>query len=230
VIEVRASFSELPTVPHSCGRNNHHSGAAEMNPPAQLDVVAVERNRRIESADLTKQISPGQHKRRWQREHVTHAIVLFLVDFARFDTEIDLTKSVETEPDGLEQTRVVPFDELWTNNASVRTVNLFDEGADRVGFRSDIVVAQKEEPVVAFDKPQHFVDSRTKPCGSAEAPDKRIRDPHADTRLEQVVCDVGKKEVPDVWIILIGERLERFFEPWTRFVNDDDRNDWRRLW
>ena len=26
------------------------------------------------------------------------------------------------------------------------------------------------------------------------------------------------------------QRLERFFEPWTRFVNDDDRNDWRRLW
>jgi|TARA_R110002110_G_scaffold113366_1_gene281543 hypothetical protein len=230
MIEVRASFSELTTVPHSCGRNNDYSSATVMDPPAQLDIVAMERDRRIESADLTKQVSPDQHERRWQREHVAHSIVLFLVNFAGVDSEIDLTKSVETEPDRLQQSRVVPFDELRTDNASVRTVDLFDEGADRVGFRSNIVVAQKEEPVVTFDEPQHFVSSGTKPRILSDASDKRIRDPHANARLKQLICDLGKKEKPDVWVVLIGERLERFFEPWTRFVNDDDRNDWRRLW
>ena len=201
-----------------------------MDPPAQLDIVAVERDGRIEPTDLTKQVSPDQHERRWQREHVAHSIVLFLVDFAGVDTEIDLTKTVKTEPDGLQRARVVPFDELRTDNASVRTVDLFDEDADCVGFRGNIVVAQQEEPVVTFDKPQHFVCGRTKPGASAEASNKGIRNPHADARLEQLVRDVGKKEEPDVWVVLISERLERFFEPWTRFVNDDDRNDWRRLW
>jgi hypothetical protein len=230
VIEVRAPLSELATVSNSCSRNNDHASSAVMDSPAQLDIVAVERDGRIEPADLTEQVSPDQHERRWQREHVAHAIVLFLVNFAGVDTEIDLAESVKTEADGLQRTRVVPFDEFGTNNASVRTVDLFDEGADRVGFRSNIVVAQQKEPVVALDKPQHFVCGRTKPGASAEASNKGIRNPHADARLEQLVCDVGKKEEPDVWIVLISERRERFFEPWTRFVNDDDRYDWRRLW
>jgi len=230
VIEVWTPLSELATVSNSCSRNNDHASSAVMDSPAQLDIVAMERDGGIEPADLTEQVSPDQHERRWQREHVAHAIVLFLVNFAGVDTEIDLAESVKTEADGLQRTRVVPFDEFGTNNASVRTVDLFDEGADRVGLRSNIVVTQEEEPVVAFDEPQHFVGGGSKPHIGAEASHKRLRDPHADALLEQLVCDVGKKEEPEVWVVLIGERLKRFFEPWTRFVNDDDRNDWRRLW
>ena len=63
--------------------------------------------------------------------------MLFLVDFAGIETDIDLTKSVETEADGLQRTRLVPLDELRTNDAGVRTVDLFDEGADCVGLRSN---------------------------------------------------------------------------------------------
>ena len=156
--------------------------------------------------------------------------MLFLVDFAGIETEIDLTKSVETEADGLQRTRLVPLDELRTNDAGVRTVDLFEEGADCVGLRSNVVVTQEEKPVVAFDKPQHFVGGRTKPSSDADVSHKRIRDPHSDTRLERLVSDVGQEEEPKVRVVLIGKCVERFFEPWTRFVNDDDRNDWRRLW
>lgn len=156
--------------------------------------------------------------------------MLFLVDFAGVDTEIDFTESVKTEADGLQRTRVVPVDEFRTNNASVRTVDLFDESTDRVGLRSNIVVTQKEEPVVTVDEPQHLVDGGSKPLIGADAAHKRLRDPEADARLKQLICDVGKKEEPKVWVVLIGERLKRIFEPRTRFVNDDDRNDWRRLW
>jgi hypothetical protein len=91
-------------------------------------------------------------------------------------------------------------------------------------------MAEQKEPVVAFDEPQHFVGSRTKPRVSAEAPHKRIGNPHTDTRLEPLVCDIGEEEESEVRVVLIGKRSERFFEPWTRLVNDDDRNDWRGLW
>jgi hypothetical protein len=48
--------------------------------------------------------------------------------------------------------------------------------------------------------------------------------------LEPLVCDIGEEEESEVRVVLIGKRSERFFEPWTRLVNDDDRNDWRGLW
>ena len=142
MVEVGASLSELATVPNSCSWNNDHPSTAVVDPPAQLDIVTVERNGGIEPTDFTEQVSPDQHERRWQRKHVANAIVLFLVDFAGVDTEIDLAESVKTETDGLQLSRVIPLDELRTDDASIRTVDLFNEGADRLRLGSNIVVTQ----------------------------------------------------------------------------------------
>ena len=124
-----------------------------MKAPAQVDVVSIERDRRIEATDFTEQVGTREQERRRQRKHVANTVVLLLVHLANFNTHVDFPKAIDAKPDRLEHSRVVPFDDLGPHHAGIRAIDLFDEQANRVGFWSDVIVTEQEKSLVAFDEP-----------------------------------------------------------------------------
>ena len=54
-------------------------------PPAEVDVVAEQRQQRVEPAQLVPHVPADEHAGRADREHPAVAVVLALVDLARLD-------------------------------------------------------------------------------------------------------------------------------------------------
>ena len=102
VIEVRAALDESLAVADTGIGRNDDAGAGEVGTPAEIDVLTVERDRRIEPAESTEQVGADQQARRRQHEHVAHRVVLLLVDLARLDDRVDLAEAVEPETDVLQ--------------------------------------------------------------------------------------------------------------------------------
>ena len=85
--------------------------------------------------------------------------------------------------------------------------------------RSDVVVAEQEEAVVALDQPQHLVGGGTEPRVPGDGTDEgggQVRaDPGADG-VEELGIGVAddQEQEPHVGVVLAGERRERLVEPW----------------
>ena len=163
VVEVGAPLLQTLAVAHAGIGCHHDPRTLEVRSPAQLGVVAVERDGRVEPAELAEQVGPHEQARRRQHEHVTNRVVLLLVDLARLDDRVGLAEPVETESHVLQPSRLVPVDQLRTDHAGVRAVQLGHEGADGVRFGRDVVVTQQEEAVVALDQPEDLVGGRPEP-------------------------------------------------------------------
>ena len=137
--------------------HDHDPGAAEVGAPAEVDVVAVEVDRRVEAADRPEQVGANQQARRRQGEHVAHGVVLLLVDLAFLDERVDLAEAVDAEADVLQHARVVPRDQLRPDDAGIRAIQLLDQQPDGTRIQGDVVVQEAEEPVVALDQTEHLV-------------------------------------------------------------------------
>ena len=235
MVQIRAPLLEPLEVPDPCVGCDDDPSAVMVGPPTQVDVVTVEADRRIEPAELAQQVGAHEDARRRQHEHVADGVVLFLVDLTGFDDRVDLAEPVEAEPDVLQPARLFPLDELGTDHPGVRAVQLGDHRPDGVRRRSDVVVAQQEEAVVALDQPEHLVGGRAEsrvPGDGADEGGGQVRaDPGADgvEELRIGVADDQEQEA-HVGVVLAGECRERLVEPWPRVVHDDDGDHrWRLL-
>ena len=94
-------------------RGDDDAGAAEVDPPAQVDVVAVERDRRVEAAEGAEQVGPHEQARRREDEDVADGVVLLLVVLARLGDRVDLAEAVEAEADVLQHARLRPTSRAW---------------------------------------------------------------------------------------------------------------------
>ena len=175
VVEIRTADLELLAVTHPGLRRDDDAGTAQVDPPAQLDVVAVEGDRRVEPAERAEQVGPHEQAGRREREHVADGVVLLLVVLARIGDRIDLAEAVEPEPDVLEHGGVVPRHELRSDHAGVRSVQLLDEHPHAVGVERHVVVAEEEEPGVALDQPQDLVGRRPEAGVGAEVAHEGLR-------------------------------------------------------
>ena len=75
---------ELAVVDHRVG-DHPDLVAGRVRPPAEVDVVAEQRQVGVEAAELVPDVAADQHARRADREHGPAAVVLALVDLARLD-------------------------------------------------------------------------------------------------------------------------------------------------
>ena len=155
-------------------RGDDDPSAAQVSPPAQVDVVAVERHRRVEAAERAEQVGPREQARRREDEDVADGVVLLLVVLARLGDRVDLAEAVEAEADVLEHAGVVPGDQLRPDEAGVGPVQLLDEHADRVGLEGDVVVAEAEEPAVTLDEAQHLVGRGAEAGVGAQVADEGV--------------------------------------------------------
>ncbi len=241
--KIRTTVHEPRTVPYRCRRRHDHPGATVVDPPAQLGVLTVEVDRRIEAPERPEQIRTYQEVGRWQDEDVANSVVLFLVDLAGFDDRIDLPEAVHPEADGLQDARFVPVQELGTDGAGVGAVELLDELPECVRGRGDVVVADQEHPVVAVDEAEHFVGGGTEADVRSECTHERRRHEPLDPVLDVLRGDRAgvaacggvatrlrqEEEHSQVRIVLRGQCGEGDIEPRAGIVDDDDRNDGRGL-
>ena len=184
VVEVGPADLELLAVADPGLRGDDDAGAAEVDAPAQVDVVAVERDRRVEAAEGPEQVGAHEQARRREHEDVADGVVLLLVVLARLGDRVDLAEAVEAEPDVLEHARVVPRHELGPDDAGVGAVQLLDERAHGVGLEGDVVVAEAEEPAVALDEAEDLVGRRAEAGVGAEVADEGVGQALRDARLE----------------------------------------------
>ena len=230
VVEVRSADLELLAVADPGLRGDDDPGAAEVDPPAQVDVVAVERDRRVEAAERTEQVGPHQQARRGEHEDVADGVVLLLVVLAGLGDRVDLAEAVEAEPDVLEHGRVVPRDELGPHDAGVGAVQLLDEGPHGVRLEDHVVVAEAEEPALPLDEAQDLVGRRPEAGVGAEVADEGVGEALRDAAAEVLAGRVGRpagqeEERVEVRVVLVGEGRERLLEPRARGMDDDDRDD-----
>ena len=157
-------------------------------------------------------------------------IVLLLVDLVGLGDRVDLAEPVEPESDVLEQRRPVPVDELRTDDAGVRPVELLDEetyGArDRARCRRDRAGRTRCRPRRAGAP--RWPAGRSPDCLPRAMDERRpgLRDGCVRrTSAELVVGGVGEHEQEaKVGVVLRGEGSDRLVEPGAGVVHDDDRD------
>ncbi len=230
--EVRTPFDQSFAVSYRGVGSNDHPGPGEVGTPAQIDVFAVERHRRIKTAERAEQIRPHEQARRRQHEHIAHGVVLLLVELTRIDHRIDFAEPVEAEPDVLQSARLIPIGQLRSDDSGVRTEHLFDHHPDHVRSESDIVVAQQEQPVVTFDQPQHLVGRRSVADICCQRSHERGRNdganPVRDLLCLVVVTGGDEEQGSQIGVVLCGEAGEGLVEPVAWFVYDHHGYDRRR--
>ena len=94
---------QLLAMTHPGRRSDDHPGPADVHPPAQVDVVAVEADRRVEPAEGAEQVGPHEQAGRRDGEHVGDGVVLLLVDLADVGDRLDrFAEAVDVETDVLQ--------------------------------------------------------------------------------------------------------------------------------
>ena len=228
VAEVGPALDELLAVSSSGRRHHDDAGTPAMRPPAQVDVFAVEADRRVEATERAEQIGAHEETGRRQREHVAHRVVLLLVDLTGLHERVDLTEAVDGETDVLQHPRPVPIDELRADDAGVRAVELLDQQPDRVGIEGHVVVEEAEEPVVTLDEAQHLVGHGTEPGVALGTTYERVRHGRTDALGQVAHVADHEEQRPQVGVVLAGETGQDLVEPGPRLVDDHDRDDRRR--
>ena len=231
--EVGPADLELLAVADPGLRGDDDPGAAQVDPPAQLDVVAVEADRRVEAAEGPEQVGPheqaGRRERRTRRGRASCCSWSYSPGSVIGSTS---PKRSRPRPTCCSTRRVVPRHQLRADDAGVRSVQLLDEHAHGVGVERHVVVAEAEEPAVALDQAQHLVGGRAEAGVGAELADEGVGQPGEDpppTRTSPSASTRGEQEQRvEVRVVLGGERGQRLVEPGSGVVDDDDRDDRRR--
>jgi hypothetical protein len=137
--------SERFKVANSCGGSDDHPGAGDVCTPAKIKILAVKGHVTIEATDRGEQISTHERYGAGDVEHISHGIVLFLIEIAAFHVRRGMAVSIRAHPNGDQPFRIAPFDEFGTDDSRVRSKCLLNEEANDVGFKANIVVTEEIE-------------------------------------------------------------------------------------
>ena len=79
-VEIGSALAEGGTMAHTRTGDDEDSGTSHVRSPTQVEIVAVERDGRIEAAEAHEQIGPHQLATTGHDEHVAHRVVLLLIE------------------------------------------------------------------------------------------------------------------------------------------------------
>ncbi len=208
--------------------DDQHPRTGEARPPAEVEVFGTGERRGVEALELGEQVGAHQHHRGGNVEDVTHAVVLFLVDLARFDAGVRRPEAVDG-PTHLEQhLGVLGAHELRAQDAGVRPVPLFHQEPHRGRIEHDVVVTQQEEGGT-LDRVERLVGSVGEARAVREATDEGAREHLGDAGGGVVDRAAVDDEDREVVVVLLREAGERVLEPRTRVAGDHDGHDRRVL-
>ncbi len=213
-----------------CARVGHDEDACtrESGPPAQVEVFGAGIGLGVEAAELHEQVGAHEHHRGGHVEHVTDAVVLLLVDLARFDAGEGRTEAVDATADLEQDLGVLGADELRPRDAGVGAVPLLDHEPHRRLVEHDVVVAEEQEGG-ALDDVEGLVGGHGEPGVGAEGAHERPWEHRGHARGEVLLRAGVDHEHGEVVVVLAGQAVERVLEPGTRVPGDDHRDDGRVL-
>ena len=213
-------------VGHHGVRAQVHGRARDVRPPAEVDVLAEVRDALGEPADRGEQVGAHEHAGPGHCEDLSGGVVLGLVELAGLRQRRAEAVDVDRVADRPEPLRVVPVDDLRADDAAGRPEGLGDERGDRVGLERHVVVHQQVERR-PLDRGEHLVRGRREPLVGVEplheGRREHIRDAFGGVGPSAVVDDEDR----EVLVVLIGQGLERAFEPVARVLGDEHRHDRR---
>jgi hypothetical protein len=135
---------ELPVVDDRV-RHHSHIVTGRVCPPAEVDVVAEQRQQRVEPAQLVPHVPADEHAGRADREHPAVAVVLALVDLARLDAGQPAPGPVHREPGLAQHPPVVEIPELRAEDGDrLAAVGHPEHLLKRVRLRLAVIVQQPD--------------------------------------------------------------------------------------
>ena len=142
VVGATAVGGRLAVVDDGVG-GDHDALAHAVGAPAEVQVVAEERQRRVEAGEGLPDVAADEHPRRAHREHVADAVVLALVVLASLEPG-DATAGAGDRDAGLEeQAAVVPAEDLGTEDGHARVVvGGLEQPLEAVRVRGAVVVQE----------------------------------------------------------------------------------------
>ena len=202
---------------------HEHPASGDVAPPAEVEVLAHEVDRRVEPPQVLEQISADEDAAAGYDEDVADAVVLALVELAPFGDGRGRTELVDVETDLQEPRRVMPVDELRTDDAGVEAHRLFHQHLHGVGIEGDIVVTQEVERR-ALDHAEHRVGRRAVPVVRRQPPDEGLRQDPPDPRAGILGAGGVDHEHGEAGIALRRQPGERLVEPAPGVVGDHHRD------
>ena len=117
--------------------------AGKVGPPAEVEVVAEQRQPRVEAAELVPDVAPDEHPGAADRQHVAYGVVLALVDLPPVEAGVPVTGAVGGEADLEQQPRLVPAAGLGPEHGCGRRVlGPLQQRLEAAGVRGAVVVQQ----------------------------------------------------------------------------------------
>ena len=213
-------------VAHPRRGSDEHACARNLRPPAQVEVLAVERYRRVEAAERHEEVGADEREATRHREHVAHGVVLLLVELAPLDQRRGRPGLVNGHSHLEQVERVVPRHQLRADDARVGSEGLLDEQAHRVGLGRDVVVAEQEERRPLHHR-QRVVGGRAKAGVLVQAPDERTGQHRRHPGRRVGGARGVDHQHAQVGVVLRPEAAQRLLQPRPGVVGDHDRHDRR---
>ena len=130
----------------------HDTVAGQCRPPAEVDVVAQQRQRRVEAAELFPDIAAHEHPRGVDRQHLAHAVVLTLVLLPAFQQRLAPAAARDRDTHLEQQPLVVPTAHLRTGCSDGRVSgNLGQQDFEGAWIGLGVVVQQPDPLAFAGD-------------------------------------------------------------------------------
>jgi hypothetical protein len=205
--------------------HDQHPPAAQVGPPAQVEVVAEGRHALVEAADVQQHAPPDQHPGGVDEEHVADLVVLALVDLVVLDRGDGPARAVDREADLGEPVGVGPGDQLGAEDRGAGPGLGLGQQALQGLRLGGAVVVQQPQPVhprgAGVAQGRHHRPAELPPDGH----DGVVAQPGAGP----VGAAVGGAGVDDQDVVdragLGGEAAEGVAEEGPSVVVDDDRDD-----
>ena len=145
-----AVVGRLAMVDDGVGHDTHFVAGAP-GAPAQVQVVAVERQLRVESPEGVPDIAADEHPGRADRVHLAALIMLALVMLSALQPGHASTSSGDAKADLEEQATVVPAEGLGAEDRRARVGFGRGEESLQTGGRGSRVVMKKPDPLGGLD-------------------------------------------------------------------------------
>ncbi len=218
-------------VPCTCLGSHHDTGAGQLGPPTQVQVLARPTCARVEAAERSPQVRAHEDRTARRYEDLASRVVLALVQLSRFDELVDDTEVVSTHPYRCQAVRGVPHDEFRAGQACIGTVGLLQEELDGVRCEHDVVVADQD----VGDLLDHFeplVRRVGKPGPRRHPGEVRLGEQRGHPLGGRVVGTYVDHEHRQVRVTLRRQRDEGFVQPRRGTAGHDHRHHARRgqLW
>ena len=208
----------------SLGRHDDAS-TGDVRPPAQVEILAVERDLGIETAEGLEQISTHERRRALHEEHIADGVELLLVEIASFDVGGGLPVAVGADTHGEQPPMVAPLDDLRADDPGVGAEGFLDEETHGIGFETHVVVADQMERRT-LDRDQRLVRSGGETRVGVESAQMRVgQHPHHPLADLGTIGAGGIDEKRgELRIILRGDTRERLLEPPAGIVDHHDHH------